>query len=197
MHNRLTKTLLVTLAALAAPLSASALTSYVEQEALDGNAQWIDASEYAGTLVNNDSIVISGYLGSTPGGSVSPDYFSFSALANQWVQVSILTQNASNNALLGLFQGFTRLNSASENNTLTNPPLTFTQLLSSAGTYVVGVNGYSEQSNGFDSFGGSSGWQYQVTITSVAQPVPEPEPVALLLAGLGALGLMSRRRQPA
>ena len=33
------------------------------------------------------------------------------------------------------------------------------------------------------------------SFSAVAQPIPEPETYALMLAGLGALGYMSRRRR--
>ena len=45
-------------------------------------------------------------------------------------------------------------------------------------------------------FGASStGGAYSIASAIVATPVPEPETYAMLLAGLGALGFLARRRQ--
>lgn len=42
-----------------------------------------------------------------------------------------------------------------------------------------------------------SGWPYTLTINQTAAAVPEPETYAMMLAGLGAMGWISRRRRSA
>lgn len=59
----------------------------------------------------------------------------------------------------------------------------FSALLS-PGTYALKIDG-----TGAGPAGGMYGW------AAVAQPVPEPETWAMLLAGLGAVGFMTRRRK--
>ena len=58
--------------------------------------------------------------------------------------------------------------------------------LPSAGTYYFGVLGQTT---------GSLGGAYGGVLQTVLAPVPEPETYAMLLAGLGAMGLISRRRR--
>jgi len=66
-----------------------------------------------------------------------------------------------------------------------------------AGTWHVDV-GFSPNAGGGSSFGDLNG-EYEGTITfnfgPVAAPVPEPETYAMLLAGLGLLGFVARRRK--
>ena len=60
---------------------------------------------------------------------------------------------------------------------------TINATLTVSGFYFYAVTGVAD---------GSGGGVY--TITSATAPIPEPETYALLLAGLGAVGFMSRRR---
>jgi hypothetical protein len=53
--------------------------------------------------------------------------------------------------------------------------------------YVIGFNDDGSSDGDFDDF--------VVGVNFVANPVPEPETYALMLAGLGAVGFMARRRQ--
>ena len=46
----------------------------------------------------------------------------------------------------------------------------------------------------FSNIGANPQNKLQISFDAVAMPVPEPETFAMLLAGLGALGLMARRR---
>ena len=58
------------------------------------------------------------------------------------------------------------------------------------------MSGFRLGWNDFDG-GGHSGWTYNLVLSSpptLAAAVPEPESVAMLLAGLGLLGMVSRRR---
>ncbi len=57
-----------------------------------------------------------------------------------------------------------------------------------AGTYDLRVNG---------TLTGSAGGTYGGTMSAVAAPVPEPETYAMMLAGLGLMGFMARRRKQA
>jgi hypothetical protein len=56
-----------------------------------------------------------------------------------------------------------------------------------AGTYELSINGTLLKGYKGDSYGGD--------IISEVAPVPEPETYALMVAGLGMLGLMARRRR--
>jgi hypothetical protein len=86
--------------------------------------------------------------------------------------------NASNidNLQYTLWSGSTSLGTFMGNNTTYNSALP-------AGDYVVKITG---NANGM--FGGTYGVDMQLA------PVPEPETYAMLLAGLGLVGFMSRRR---
>lgn len=54
---------------------------------------------------------------------------------------------------------------------------------------------YNIDGNGaFTSFNPNGNWQIQLTYT-VTTPVPEPENLAMLLAGLGLIGFFARRKQ--
>jgi hypothetical protein len=53
----------------------------------------------------------------------------------------------------------------------------------------LGMTGYGDGSNKFGSMGG-----YPMSLT-IAQAVPEPETYAMMMAGLGLVGFMSRRRK--
>ena len=55
-----------------------------------------------------------------------------------------------------------------------------------AGTYTLQIKG---------TLAGTSGGPY-VGVLNIAQPVPEPESYAMLMAGLGLIGFMARRRNP-
>lgn len=55
-----------------------------------------------------------------------------------------------------------------------------------AGSYYLTVSGLAK---------GDDGGLYSAAISVAAAPVPEPETVGLMLAGLGAVGFLSRRRR--
>jgi hypothetical protein len=66
----------------------------------------------------------------------------------------------------------------------------FLSYAAAAGTYYVGVTGFGDR----DFLGGgSSNWTYG--LTAATAPVPEPETLALMLAGLGVVGGSAARRR--
>ena len=86
---------------------------------------------------------------------------------------------AINNFTAELYSGVTLLGSIAG-----NVPVTFNGL--TAGAYSLNVFG-----NPAGQFGGG----YGGFVASVTAPVPEPETYAMMLAGLGALGFLARRRR--
>lgn len=182
--------------------------AYIEQEQSTGVANDAPSmAEQVGTLAAGNTLFISGArrieTGVTDfGGGGSADFFRFDVSAPLWVTVSVETPNAGAMPVVGLFDNSLPdsqlLASAFDDNSNSNTLLSFTYQLTAAGTYYAAVSGFRVGWNDFDG-GGNSGWTYNLLLASPPQAVnsvPEPGTMAMMLAGLGVLGLVGRRRRP-
>jgi hypothetical protein len=178
--------------------------AYIEQEQSTGVANDAPSiAEAVGTLSPGGFLFISGArrveAGVTDGGGGgSADFFRFDVAAAQLATLTIETPNASDKPVIGLFDnGLPNqlLASAFDNNSTSSQFLSFSYQLA-PGTYYAAVSGYRTGWNDFDG-GGHSGWTYNLLLNSTPMlaAVPEPESMVLLLAGLGVLGMVSRRRR--
>lgn len=181
--------------------------AYIEQEQSTGVANDAPSmAEQVGTLAAGEALFISGArrneVGVTDqGGGRSADFFRFDVNAPLWVTVSIETPSAGAMPVLGLFDGSLPdsqlLASAFDDNSTSNTLLSFTYQLTAAGSYYAAVSGFRLGWNDFDG-GGDAGWTYNLLVASpqqVVNSVPEPASAAMMLAGLGVLGLLARRRR--
>lgn len=196
------------LAALLMVGSAQAL-AYIEQEQSTGVAN--DApfmAEQAGALSPGNTLFISGARRTesgvpNSGGGGSADFFRFDISTSQWVTVTIETPNAAAMPVIGLFDNsqpdHQLLAKAFDDNSSSSTLLSFSYYLTATGatSYYAAVSGFRASWDDFDG-GGNSGWTYNLLLASPQQitpAVPEPESVAMMLAGLGVLGLLGRRRR--
>ena len=138
----------------------------------------------------------------TTGGGSSSDFYSFTLAEQMWVTFTLTPDSASAMPVLGLFQGSSvatgTLASATDDDAGDSVSrLTFNMKLS-AGTYYTAVMGYRAHWWDFDG-GGDAGWDYRLKLSgwTPAAPVPEASTLAMMMAGLGLLGLASRRRRSA
>jgi hypothetical protein len=184
--------------------SAVSAHAYIEQEQSTGVSNDAPSiAEAVGTLAPGGFLFISGArryeAGVTDGGGGgSADFFRFEVSAAQLATLTIETPNASDKPVIGLFDsGLPNqlLASAFDDNSSASKFLSFSYQLA-PGTYYAAVSGYRMGWNDFDG-GGHSGWNYNLMIhsESMVTAVPEPESMAMLLAGLGVLGMVSRRRR--
>jgi hypothetical protein len=185
---------------LSALLLAGALhaQAYIEQEQSTGvHNDAPSTAEAVGTLTPGSFVFISGSRQIGNGGS-SADFFRFDVDVPQLATLSIETPNARARPVLGLFDDTSPNNlllaSAFDDNSTPSTTLSFAYQLT-PGTYYAAVSGFRRHWIDFDG-GGSSGWTYNLMLSGVPMlpAVPEPESMAMLLAGLGLLGLISRRR---
>lgn len=65
--------------------------------------------------------------------------------------------------------------------------------LPSTGTVTVGIGKYLLEVSAFESQNSLGG--YNLTVSSIAAPVPEPTEVTLMLSGMGLLGFIASRRK--
>lgn len=198
----------VVLTALAPVCAQAAL--YTEVEGASANTNWLDkTSQSLGALSTAESTIVSGYLGlaqSTGSTALipSPDSYSFSVAAGTTVTALLtVTSYAGDlgnvNPTLRFYNTATGLTnnvaSVSDTNSTVTTPLTLGYTFNNAGTYRVGViGGNASGATGGDVTDSVAGWNYNLQLTSVSA-VPEPESMAMLLAGLAAVGVVARRRK--
>lgn len=176
--------------------------AYTEQEmTTDVHNDSVSQAEWAGTLIPSSSLSIAGSRESGVYGGSSADFYAFDVSQPMWVSVSITTPLASAQPVIGLFHGPVGsaglLASAQDDNSTTSTTTSFAYQITNAGTYYAAVTGFCPKGCGFDG-GGNAGWNYDLTLRNfeaVPPPVPEPESLALMLAGLGVVGLAARRRR--
>lgn len=176
---------------------------YTEQEAL--GIGWNDALSLAqslGTLPLDSSLSVDGSRMSNVAGGSSTDFYSVVLPQRMWLTLTLTPDSASAMPVLGLFQGSSvatgTLASATDDDAGDSVSrLTFNMKLS-AGTYYTAVMGYRAHWWDFDG-GGDAGWDYRLKLSgwTPAAPVPEASTLAMMMAGLGLLGLASRRRRSA
>ncbi|PXW99188.1 putative secreted protein with PEP-CTERM sorting signal [Sphaerotilus hippei] len=197
-HSRLL-TLAAAMAMTAANVHAGVFT-YTELETLPGgNSNSIGTPELVGPLAAGDTLTITGYIGAS-----SPDFYSFitseALLLNltlkEYTNANFIDtfDNGAANGVLGLFNGFNLLTYSSENSDLVDT-ISSTYTLSLPGTFKTAVAGYSPGISPFDSGGLDTGWYYRLEISATAAPVPESSTLMMMLAGLGATGLVAHRRR--
>lgn len=174
---------------------------YAEQEPTGGVSNDAPSiAEDVGTLQDDGFLIIFGERQSSSNGGSSADFFRFDVGTTQQVGFTIETPTASAMPVIGLFNDGTPnllLGSAFDDNSTSSRFLSFSYQLT-PGTYYAAVSGYRAGWQDFDG-GGNSGWTYNLLLNSVAvapaPPVPEPGTMAMLLAGLGVLGMVARRRR--
>ena len=182
---------------------AAAQAAYTEQEALGGDPNdAISIPQDLGTLTNGGLLQVDGSRLTTVDGGSSSDFYSFTLVEQMWVTFTLTPDSASAMPVLGLFQGSSvatgTLASATDDDAGDSVSrLTFNMKLS-AGTYYTAVMGYRAHWWDFDG-GGDAGWDYRLKLSgwTPAAPVPEASTLAMMMAGLGLLGLASRRRRSA
>lgn len=196
----------ICVALIAGSAGAQASTSAFEAESYPGigSNDTIATAQNLGAVVNGTDLNVIGArfdiipgIFSFPGGS-SVDYYSFLTSSTLNVSISVTTPEGAtlgNDPMLGLFNSSGVRIAENDDISFTN----FDSLLSAklgAGTYYVVVTGFKETSGQLDFSGpGDTNWPYVLNIT--AAPVPEPESYAMLLAGLGVIGAIARRRKAA
>jgi hypothetical protein len=179
--------------------------AYIEQEQSTGVANDAPSSaELAGTLSPGGFLFISGARRvedgvDNNGGANSADFFRFDVGSAMSATLTLETPTAAAKPVLGLFDNTQPdsllLASAFDDNSTLSTTLSFSYQLQ-PGTYYAAVSGYRIGWNDFDG-GGHSGWTYNLVLNSspMMAAVPEPETIAMMLAGLGLLGMVSRRRR--
>lgn len=179
--------------------------AYIEQEQSTGVANDAPSmAETAGTLSPGGYLFISGARRTEAGvpdngGGSSADFFRFDVGSALTATMTIETPTVAAKPVIGLFDSTLPdsllLASAFDDNSTSSTTLSFTYQLQ-PGTYYAAVSGYRLGWNDFDG-GGNSGWTYNLVLSSqpMMAAVPEPETMAMMLAGLGLLGMVSRRRR--
>lgn len=182
----------ICIAAIAASTVAQASGTF-EKESNDS----IATAQNLGSLVSGSEKNVFGLRFDVLKGGSSVDYYSFSTATTLNLTFSVATELGStggNDPMVGLFSGSGTL--IDMNDDIDSDNKNYDSLLTrsvSAGTYYVAVTGYNEDLENDFSGAGDKNWSYVLTIS--AAPVPEPESYAMLLAGLGIIGAVARRRK--
>lgn len=182
--------------------AAPAPTTVFEAEMLGlGSNNTISTAQNLGAVIFGDNINVFGArMSSLPGGT-SVDYFKF--VTSEVLDLSFAVNapygiTEANDPIVGLFgSNGVKISDDDDGNAGYDALLTAHSL--AAGTYYVAVSGYDNFN--FTGNGGSADWYYHLNVTTgtpsvfLSAPVPEPESYAMLLAGLGIIGAVARRRQ--
>ena len=130
------------------------------------------------------------FLGRTPSGATFVDTYTFSIVGSPFLAIGSVDSSAIGGqdidfSSVSIMQGATTIASFANNGTDAQEHYTLGQTLLAEGSYALVISGL--QSPAAASYSGN--------LAVVAAPVPEPATYLTLLAGLGAMGFVSRRRR--
>jgi hypothetical protein len=170
-------------------------------------------------LISDPASVQTVIIGERTFNDASDDFFRFNVGANTSLQIVSTSTSAFADSIMGLYNAAGTLVASNDDAAPGNSmsAINFQVGAGLGGLFTLGFSGFNpglltcgtgitscyDTNNDlrFDTFvagggqGGSTAWSYTITINQVAAPIPEPETYALMLAGLGALGFVARRRK--